>query len=59
MWIKMKDGFIVRQIADSWVAVPTGERADDVSGLISLSESGAFLWDCLTHGAQKKSCLKN
>lgn len=42
--MKIKDGFIVRQISDLYMAVPVGERTSDVHGVIALSETGAFLW---------------
>ena len=45
--MKLVDGFIVRKIVDEWVAVPTGTRTADFSGLISLSDTGKFLWELL------------
>lgn len=42
--MKVKTGFRVRHIANSYLAVPTGVRTKDVSGVITLSESGALLW---------------
>lgn len=58
MQIKIKDGFVVRQIAGSWVAVPTGERADDVSGLVTLSDSAAYLWNSLINWTTAEELLK-
>lgn len=40
-------GFIVRQIADQIVAIPTGESARTLSGLVALNDSGRFLFDLL------------
>lgn len=45
--MKIKDGFIVREILDSYMAVPVGERTRDVHGVIALNETGAFLWRML------------
>lgn len=45
--MRLKDGFIIRRITDTWVAVPVGERTNEMNGLLSLSESGAFLWEKL------------
>lgn len=45
--MKLKDQFVVRQIAGTWVAVPIGERTAEVNGLLSLSETGVFLWEKL------------
>ena len=41
--MKIKDGFVVREILDSYMAVPVGERTRDVHGVIALNETGAFL----------------
>lgn len=45
--MKIKDGFIVREILDSYMAVPVGERTREVHGVIALNETGAFLWRML------------
>lgn len=45
--MKIKNGFVVRKITDSYMAVPVGKRTADVPGLVALSESGALLWDFL------------
>ena len=47
MILKIKDGFIVREILDSYMAVPVGERTREVHGVIALNETGAFLWRML------------
>lgn len=48
--MQLKDGFILRNIADTWLVVPIGSRVVDFNGLITLSETGAFLWEALTRG---------
>lgn len=45
--MKIKDGFVIRKVADSYMAVPVGERATEVHGVIGLNETGAFLWEAL------------
>lgn len=42
--MKIKQGFLLREIAGSYVVVPMGERVVEFNGLMSLSESGALLW---------------
>ncbi|MCC2255317.1 PqqD family protein [Ruminococcus sp. CLA-AA-H200] len=37
----------MRQIADSWVAVPIGSMAGKVQGLISLNDTAAEIWKIL------------
>ena len=45
--MKIKSGFIVRKIADQHMAVPVGERSQELHGMIGLNETGAFLWKLL------------
>ncbi len=42
--MKIKDGFMLRQIVGTWLVVPVGERVVDFNGMITLSDTGAFLW---------------
>ena len=50
--MKIKDGFMLRQIAGSWVVVPLGQRVVEFNGLMTLSESGALIWKKLETGAE-------
>lgn len=43
--MKVKSGFMLREIAGQAVVVPLGERVVEFNGIITLSESGAFLWN--------------
>ena len=45
--MKAKSGFGIKQVADSFVIVPMGERLVDFSAMITINETGAFLWNCL------------
>jgi hypothetical protein len=49
--MKIKEGFILREIAGSWIVVPIGERVVEFNGLMTLSETGAFLWKELEGGS--------
>ena len=41
--MKLKDGFVLRTIAGETVVVPSGDELD-LSFMITLNETGAFLW---------------
>ena len=43
--MKVKSGFILREIAGEYIIVPTGRAAIDFNGLITVNEVGRFLWD--------------
>lgn len=49
---KIKDGFATRQIAGTWVAVPTGSRAAETGVVVTLSDTAVFLWKLLVEGIQ-------
>ncbi|MBR6400270.1 MAG: PqqD family protein [Firmicutes bacterium] len=56
--MKIKDGFILRTVADSCIVVPVGERSIDFSGVITLNEVGAFLWKALEQPCDKAALLE-
>lgn len=45
--MKIKNGFVTRKIADTIVAVPTGELVNEFQGMINLTNSAKFVWDLL------------
>ena len=55
--MKVKDNFILKKIAGSYMVVPVRTRAVDFSGIIKLSESGAFLWGILEKGADREELI--
>jgi hypothetical protein len=56
--MKIKDGFMLREIAGTWVVVPIGQRVVEFNGLMTLSESGALLWKKLECGAEVDELVK-
>ncbi|MBR5273058.1 MAG: PqqD family protein [Clostridia bacterium] len=45
--MKIKEGFMLRNIAGNNVVVAVGKATLDFSGMITLNGSGAFLWSLL------------
>ncbi len=45
--MKIKNTFVLRTVAGSNVVVPTGADMMDFNGMITLNETGAFLWEKL------------
>ena len=43
--MKIKDGFAKRNIAGSNIVVPVGKNAREFNAMITLNETGSFLWD--------------
>lgn len=52
--MKIKDGFMLREVAGQWVVVPLGERVVEFNGIMTLSESGAILWKVLEKDVSEK-----
>lgn len=55
--LKIKTGFVLREIANQTIAVPIGQRTSEVHGVVALSESGALLWNELSKGAEKETLI--
>ncbi len=45
--MRIKEGFILKTIAGSTVAVPSGESLVNLQVMLTLNESGTFLWHFL------------
>lgn len=43
--MKIKDGFAKRNIAGSNIVVPVGKNAREFNAMITLNDTGSFLWD--------------
>lgn len=55
--MKIKDGFIIREVAGSFIVVAVGSAAKNFNGIINLNETGAFLWKILERGATEEELL--
>lgn len=56
--MKIKSGFILRNVADSYVVVAVGSRVKDFNGVINLNSTGAFLWKLLENGISEEELTK-
>ena len=56
--MKIKNGFILRQIADTYIVVAVGEEAKKANVMITLNETGGFLWEKLSEGATEEDLVK-
>lgn len=53
--MKLKKNFILRSVADVWVVMPFDTNKLDFSGMITLNESGALLWNTLEQGGDAEA----
>ena len=57
--MKIKEGFILRNVAGSNVVVPAGQATVDFNGMMSLNDTGAFLFDKLTKGTTEEQLIRD
>lgn len=42
--MRIKEGFVMREMAGGFVAVPVEGESREFQGMVQLNETGAFLW---------------
>lgn len=45
--MRVVSGFVIREIAGETIAIPTGDAAKELSGLVGLNGCGKFLFELL------------
>lgn len=55
--MKIKDGFLLRQVAGQTVVLPTGGDLD-LNMMITLNETGAFLWEHLENDTNEAALVE-
>lgn len=53
--MRINKNFILRQVVDTYVVLPIGQATVDFNGMVTLNESGAFLWRQLEQGATRET----
>lgn len=49
--MKIKNGFVLREVAGEYVVLPAGENLD-LNMMITLNQTGSLLWKKLADGAE-------
>ena len=55
--MKIKEGFLLHQVSGQMVVLPTGGDLD-LNMMITLNETGAFLWKCLQSETDADALVK-
>lgn len=45
--MRIKSGFILKEIAGEYLAIPFDESYEKFGAMVSLNDTGAFLWELL------------
>ena len=56
--MKLCGEFVVRQVMDNIVAIPVGQSALRLNGMILLNDVSKVIWDCLEQGTNLESVVK-
>ena len=56
--MKIKKGFVVREIAGQNIVIALGEATKTFNGMIQLNDTGAFLWKLLEKGAEEDQLVE-
>lgn len=56
--MKIKEGFILRNVAGNNVVVPIGQATLDFNGMMSLNDTGAFLFGKMIEGISREDLIK-
>jgi Coenzyme PQQ synthesis protein D (PqqD). len=56
--MKIKSDYVMREIAGTCVVVPTGKASVDFSGMVTLNDTGAFLWKQLSEEQSERDMVQ-
>ena len=55
--MKIKDGFVVREIMGQCVVVATGEASETFQGMIKLNDTGKDIWEGVANGKSEEEIV--
>ena len=57
--MKIAEGFLLKSIAGTHVVVPTGSNTVSFGNIISLNETGVFLWEILENDTTEENLVNS
>lgn len=55
--MKVKDGFLLRQVAGRYIIVAVNDQAADFDGIVTVNEVGAFIWKLMENDVTEEEIL--
>lgn len=55
--MRIKEGFMLREVAGSYAVIPVGKASADFNGMITLNGVGAFLWEQFSRETTEEQVL--
>lgn len=56
--MKIKNGFVLREVAGQFMVIATGEASKDFHGMIKLNDTGKEIWQGLQEGVSVAEIAK-
>lgn len=56
--MQIKDNYVLTKVVDSYIAVPVGSGNVDLNTIISLNETGAFIWNLMKEDIEKEAVIE-
>ena len=56
--MKIKKGFVAKEIAGQYVVVALGKASKIFNGIIKLNDTGRFLWDRIAEGCDEDGLVE-
>jgi hypothetical protein len=57
--MKIKEGFLLKNVMDEWVVMPTGRNIKNFEGAIVLNEVAAFIWKQMEQPVSEEDVLQS
>lgn len=54
----MKSGFVIKEVSDKLIVIPTGSEVINFRGIMTLNESGKCLFDLLQNEIELEEIIK-
>lgn len=55
--MKIKDGYMLCPVGESYIVIASGNASMHLSGLTTLNETGAFIWDQLKEETDERTVV--
>ena len=55
--MRLKDNLILRKVANQYIIVPVGKRVQEITNMVYISSSEAYLWDFMKENEFTKEIL--
>jgi hypothetical protein len=56
--MKMKSGFVIKEVSDKLIVIPTGSEVINFRGIMTLNESGKLIIDLLQNEIELEEIIK-